>query len=98
LISNFLIKTLTIFTRTLTSNSFKWTSSDFPSTQWVFPRRACKKFLPTLRFFCSSMKFPFTNARTPTSRALRPIKNTWMINQMKLTHSPESLAVISKLK
>jgi hypothetical protein len=101
LISNFLLKS-PIFTCALTSNSCNWKPPNYHMDHINSggPPTAHTHKISTNsgRFLCASTKFPFTHTPTPCQRWWRPSTNTKKINQIKPTHSPETLAVISKLK
>ena len=75
LISNFLIKIPTIFTCTLTSNSFNWTSPDLHQLSESSHGAHAKISTNSVLFFCSSTKFAITNAPTLMSRVWRRSKN-----------------------
>jgi hypothetical protein len=111
LISNFLIKTRSsIFTYALTSNSFNWTSPDYHMDQHQLSESShgarTQDFyqLSSISLFVYEIPFhTHTHTHTHThphlcQKCWRPRTNAWMINQIKPTHSPETLAVISKLK
>jgi hypothetical protein len=73
-----------------------WTSTWFTEAKdhiwcmnWGLPRRAHKKFLRTVRFPCSSTKFPFTHTPTPMSKVLEA-KDERMSDQSS-PHIPQKL-------
>ena len=90
LTSNFHLKTPSIFTRALTSNSCNWTSPNYHL--WSSHGMCTQNF-----YHLWSISL-FVYEQAPCQKWWRPSTNSWKINQIKPTHSPETLAVISKLK